>query len=54
MAKYRVTMVEKLYYELYVEADNEEEVEDIAENSLGEAEVTDQYITDIYVEEVTE
>lgn len=54
MAKYRVTMVEKIYYEIYVEADNEDEAEEIAENSLGEAEVTDQYVSDICVEEETE
>ena len=51
MAKYRVTMVEKIYYEIYVEADSEGEAEEIAENSLGEAEVTDQYVSDICVEE---
>ena len=54
MAKYRVTMVEKIYYEIYVEANNEDEAEEIAENSLGEADVTDQYVTDIYVEEAKE
>ena len=51
MARYRVTMMEKTYYEIYVEANNEEEAKDIAENSLGEAEVTDQYVSDICVEE---
>ena len=51
MAKYRVTMIEKIYYEIDVEADNEEEAEEIAENSLGEARVTDQYVFDICVEE---
>lgn len=51
MAKYRVTMVEKIYYEIYVEADSEEQAKEIAENSLGEAEVTDQYVSDINVEE---
>ena len=50
MAKYRVTMVEKIYYEIYVDANNEEEAEEIAENSLGEAEVTDQFVSDIFVE----
>jgi hypothetical protein len=54
MAKYRVTMVEKVYYEIYVEADSKEEAEEIAENSLGEAEITDQYIADTCVEEETE
>ena len=51
MAKYRVTMVEKIYYEVYVEADNEEEAEKIAEDSLDKAEVTDQYVSDINIEE---
>ena len=54
MAKYRVTMVEKIYYEIYVEADSEDGAKEIAENSLGEAEVTDQYVSDICVEEETE
>lgn len=54
MSKYRVTMVEKIYYEIYVEANNKEEATEIAENSLGEAEITDQYITDTCVEEETE
>ena len=54
MAKYRVNMVEKTYYEIFVEANNEEEAEKIAENLLGEAEVTDQYVTDICAEEETE
>lgn len=51
MAKYRVTMIEKIFYEICVEADSVEEAEEIAENSLGEAEVTDQYVSDIDVEE---
>ena len=54
MAKYRVTMMEKIFYEIHIEANSEEEAEEIAENSLGEAEVTDQYVSDIYVEEETE
>ena len=54
MAKYRVTMMEKTYYEIYVEANSEEEAKDIAENSLGEAEVTDQFVSDICVEEAVE
>ena len=54
MAKYRVTMIEKIFYELYVNADSAEEAEEIAENSLGEAEVTDQYVSDIDVEEEEE
>ena len=54
MAKYRVNMVEKIYYEIYVDADNEDAAKEIAENSLGEAEVTDQYVSDIDVEEETE
>ena len=53
MSKYRVTMVEKIYYEIYVEANNKEEATEIAENSLGEAEVTDQYVAEVYAEEET-
>ena len=52
MARYRVTMLEKTYYEIYVDADNGYEAEEKAENSLGDAEVTDQHVTDICVEEV--
>ena len=51
MARYRVTMMEKTYYEIYVEANNEEEAQEIAENSIAEAEVTDQFVSDICVEE---
>lgn len=54
MAKYRVIMVEKIFYEIEVEADNEEEADEIAENSLDEAEVTDQYVYEITVEEEIE
>lgn len=54
MPKYRVTMMEKIFYEIHIEADNEEEAEEIAENSLGDADVTNCYIDDIYVEEESE
>ena len=54
MAKYRVMMIEKIFYEIEVEANNAEEAEEIAENSLGEAEVTDQYVYETTVEEAAE
>ena len=55
MAKYRVTMMEKTYYELYVEADSKEEAEEKAEEAFdnGEGDVNDSYICDITVEEET-
>ena len=55
MAKYRVLMEEKIFYEIYVEADNEDEAAEIAQNSLDEAEVySDQYVEVVDVEEETE
>ena len=36
MAKYRVVIAEIQYYEVYVEADTEEEAEDIATDTYGE------------------
>lgn len=55
MAKYRVNFIEKIFYEVYVEADNEDEAEEKA-NELFDSgdesvEVTDQYVDDIDVEE---
>ena len=55
MAKYRVSMMEKIFYEVYVEADNEEEAEDKANELFGDGdesvEVTNQYIDYTEVEE---
>ena len=36
MAKYRVVIAETQYYEVYVEADTQEEAEDIAIDTYGE------------------
>ena len=36
MAKYRVVVTETQYYEVYVEANTEEEAEDIAIDTYGE------------------
>ena len=56
MAKYRVLMVEKTYYEFHVEADNMEEAEVKASEDFnnGGGEVTDNFVADIYAEEETE
>lgn len=56
MAKYRVTFVEKVYHEVYVEADNEEEAEDKATEAFenGESEINDSYVDDFMIEEETE
>lgn len=55
MAKYRVNFVEKIYYEVYVEADNEEEAEEKANELFDDGdesvEVTDQYVDYTNVEE---
>lgn len=55
MAKYRVNFVEKIYYEVYVEADNEDEAEEKAEEAFDNGDesvtVTDQYVSDMNVEE---
>lgn len=56
MAKYRVTFVEKSYYETYVEADGLDEAEEKAIENFhqGDVEVTDCYVNDFCVEEETE
>ena len=53
MAKYRVTMMEKTYYEFYVEADNQDEAEEKAVEEFGNGggTVTDCYVSDVNVEE---
>ena len=56
MAKYCVTMMEKTYYELYVEADNQDDAEKKAVEEFGNGggTVTDSYVSDINVEEAVE
>ena len=53
MPKYRVTMMEKIYYEFHVEADNMDDAEDkaIEDFDNGGGEVTDSVVSDIDVEE---
>lgn len=53
MKKYRVTFMEKVYHEVYVEADNEEEAEEKATEAFenGESEINDSYVDDFIVEE---
>ena len=53
MAKYRVTMVEKTYYEVYVEAATENQAAEKAIDELnnGGGEVTDTDVVDVNVEE---
>lgn len=55
MAKYRVVMVEKTYYEFHVEADNMDEAEEkaIEDFNNGGGKVTDCFVNDVDVEEVT-
>ena len=56
MAKYRVTMMEKIFYEVCVEADNEDEAEDKAIEAFdnGDVDVADQYVDSVDVEEEEE
>lgn len=56
MPKYRVTMMEKTYYEFYVEANNEDEAEEKAAEDFnnGGGTVTECYVDDFNVEEETE
>lgn len=55
MKNYRVMMIEKIYYEIYVEAENEEQAEEKAikafENGDDAVEITDQGEFEIEVEE---
>lgn len=52
MTKYRVTMMDKIFYEVYVEADDEGKAKEIAETSLDKAQVcSDSYIEIVDVEE---
>lgn len=58
MSKYRVMFIEKIFYETYVEADNENEAEDKAiemfDNGDENVEVTNQYVDYIETEEEAE
>lgn len=53
MSKYRVTFTEKVYYEIYVEADNTDEAEKKAIEDFGNGggTVTDSYVDYIETEE---
>ena len=55
MPKYRVMFIEKIFYETYVEADNEDEAEEKAnelfDNGDESVEVTNQYVEYMEVEE---
>ena len=55
MAKYRVTFMEKIFYETYVEADNEDEAEnkviELFDSGDESVEVTDQYVDYMETEE---
>lgn len=53
MKKYRVTFIEKVYHEIYVEADDVEDAEDKATEAFenGESEINDSYVDDFIIEE---
>ena len=55
MAKYRVMFIEKIFYETYVDADNEEVAEEKAielfDSGDDSVEVTNQYVDYIEIEE---
>ena len=53
MPKYKVTLMDKVYYEIIVEADNEDEAEEIAQDSIESAEViSNSYAEVIETEEI--
>lgn len=55
MAKYRVVVTETQYYEVYVEADTQEEAEDIAIDTYGEdGDIFSTELETILVEEESE
>lgn len=55
MAKYRVVVAETQYYEVYVEADTQEEAEDIAIDTYGEdGDIFTTELNTILVEEENE
>lgn len=58
MAKYRVMFIEKIFYETYVEADNENAAEEKAielfDNGDESVEVTNQYVDYMEAEEEAE
>lgn len=55
MAKYRVVLTETQYYEVYVEADTQEEAEDIAIDTYGEdGDIFSTELETILVEEENE
>lgn len=56
MKKYRVTFMEMVYHEVYVEAKNEEEAEDKATEAFedGESEIGDSYLENFIIEEENE
>ena len=54
MAKYRVVVTVTEYYEVYVDAEDEEEAEDIAIENYGDGELFNTLSDAISVEEETE
>ena len=58
MSKYRVSFIERVFYEVYVEADDADKAEEKAielfDNGDDSVEVTDQYVEYIEAEEETE
>jgi hypothetical protein len=56
MKKYRVTFMEIVYHEVYVEAKNEEEAEDKAAEAFenGESATDDSYLENFIIEEENE
>lgn len=55
MPKYRVNFLEKIFYEVYVEAENADEAEEKATELFSNGDlsvkVTDQYVDEITTEE---
>lgn len=47
MAKYCVTMVDKIYYEIYVEANSLDEASDIAQESIDKANIISESFAEV-------
>lgn len=53
MPKFKITMMDQIYYEIIVEADTEDKAIEIAQDSVDEAEViSDSYVEVIETEEI--
>lgn len=53
MPKYKVTLIDKIYYEICVEAEDEDEAEELAQDLIDDAEIiSESYLEVIETEEI--